>query len=125
MAQRWNTIADTLVTASGDTIIVSSVDAHKTLALLEQVTTLAGDLADENKIAANYQEEVQKSDQVAKDLNAQVTGLNTQLADSAKACTAQVAAVKAEGHKNSVKWFKRGFVLGVITGLIGGHAAGI
>ena len=122
VAERWNVIAGTLVTPSGDTLVVSSTDAHKTLDLLESVPILQGNLADETKIAQNYEQEVQKSDILTNSLNAQVTGLNSQIAANDKACVAQVAAAKADGHKNSIKWFKRGFIVGFVAGLWSGHA---
>jgi len=125
VAVRWNEVAGTLVSASGDIIVVSNTDAHKTLDMIEQVPVLVQNLADETKIAGNYLAEVQKSDLLTTDLNSQITGLNTQLTDQNRACTAQVAAVKAEGHRNSVKWFERGFGLGFLAGIFTGHAAGI
>jgi hypothetical protein len=125
VAARWNDIAGTLVTASGDTIVVSRTDAHKTLDMIEQVPVLVQNLADETKIAGNYQSEAQKADLLAGDLHSQVTGLNTQLADQTKACTAQVAAVKAEGRKSKIKFFKWGFITGFISGMYLGHAAGL
>jgi len=122
VAARWDDIAGTLVTPSGNTIIVSEADAHKTLDMLEQVPTLQNNLADETKIAQNYQQEIQKSGLLSADLQSQVIGLNTQLIDSAKACTLQVATVKAEGKKNSIKWFRRGLIVGFLGGLWAGHA---
>jgi hypothetical protein len=90
--------------------------------LLESVPVLTANLADETKVAGNYQAELEKSDLLTADLNIQVTGLNTQLTAQTKACVAQVTAVKAEGKKNSVKWFKRGFLVGFVAGLFGGHS---
>lgn len=122
LASRWNEVASTLITASGDTLVVSNADAHRTLDLLEQEPVLAQNLTDEKTIAANYLAEVQKSDLLTTNLNAQIVGLKTQITDDQKVCTAQVAAVKAQGHKNSVKWFLRGFGVGFISGLFGGHS---
>jgi hypothetical protein len=89
---------------------------------LESVPVLTANLADQTKIAQNYQDELQKSDVLANNLNAQITGLNTLVTDNAKACTAQVAAVKADARKGKIKMFKWGFGLGFIAGLFGGHA---
>ena len=125
VAERWNVIAGTLVTPSGDTIIVSSTDAHRTLDMLESVPVLQGNLTDQTQITQNLRQEVEKSDLLAKDLNVQINSLNVQITDQAKACTAEVAAVKADGRKNSIKWFKRGFILGFVSGIFAGHAAGI
>ena len=115
VAARWDDIAGTLVTPSGDTIVVSEADAHKTLDMLEQVPILVQNLADETKIAGNYLAEVQKGDLLTNDSNAQVTGLNTQLADQTKACTAQVAAVKANARKSKFKIALWAYVAGFLS----------
>ena len=119
---RWNTLAGTSVTVNGVNASVSVQDSRKTVDLLESVPVLTANLTDQTKIASNYQAELEKSDVLAADLNSQITGLNTQLTDQTKACVAQVTAVKAEGKKNSVKWFKRGFIVGFVSGLWAGHA---
>lgn len=125
LAGRWNVIAGTQVAVSGSTVLVQDTDAHKTVDMLEQVPVLTQNLAEETKIAQNLQLQAERSDTLTGMLNSQITGLNTQIDAQAKACTAQVAAVKAEGHKNSVKWFKRGFIVGFVAGLWAGHSAGL
>jgi len=125
LISRWNDLAGTNITVSGDSALVSVQDARKTVDLIEQVPVLTQNLSDQTKIAGNYQSELEKSDLLAAALNSQITGLNIQLTDQTNACTAQVKAVKAAGHKNSVKWFERGFGLGFIAGIFAGHAAGI
>ncbi len=122
---RWNMLAGTTVTVSGDNAIVSVQDSRKTVDLLESVPVLTANLADQTKIAQNYQNELQKADLLVNDEYNQITGLNKQLTDQATANKTEVAAVKAEGRKNSMKWFKRGFGLGFIAGIFTGHAAGI
>jgi len=126
LAARWNQLLPTVtptVTPTG--VILNEQGVRDTVSQLELVPALEGNLADETKIAYGYQQEAEKADALVNVQNSQIAGLNTQIADSTKACTAQVAAVKAEGHKNSVKWFKRGFGLGFIAGIFAGHAAGI
>src|SRR5208337_4183891 len=49
VAARWNDVAGTLVTPSGDTIVVSIQDGHKTLDILELVPVLQANLADQTK----------------------------------------------------------------------------
>ena len=112
------------VSVIGDKIDLTQLGAVAVTQTLEQVPILSGNLADEIKIAQNKQQELEKSDLLAAGLDAQIVGLNTQLSDQTKACTAQVAAVKADGKKNSAKWFKRGFIVGFVSGLWG-HAAGL
>ena len=113
------------VSVAGNQIDLTQQGAVSVTQTLEQVPVLVQNLADETKIAGNYLAEVQKSDILASDLTSQITGLNNQIVANDKACTTQIAAVKADGHKNSVKWFRRGFVVGLIAGLWGGHAAGL
>ena len=45
--------------------------------------------------------------------------------DDDKACKAEVASVKADARKGKVKWFKIGYVAGLVSGLWLGHAAGL
>lgn len=125
VADNWNAIAGTLVTPAGDNIIVSSTDAHKTLDVLRSVPTLQGNLADETTIAANTQQELNGADKDIAALNTQVTALNTQIVTADNACKTQVAAAKADGKKNAAKWFKRGLLVGFVSGIFLGHAAGI
>ena len=126
LAARWNVLVPTV----NPTVITNGVTLNEqgvrdTVSQLEQVPTLQGNLADETRIAQDNQQQAERSDALVGLQSAQITGLNTQIADQTKECTAQVAAVKAEGHKNLVKWFKRGFGLGFIAGIFAGHAAGI
>jgi len=93
------------------------------IALASQSALVAAQYAaDETKIASNYQAEVQKSDLLNADLNAQIIGLQKENTDLVAKGVADVKACKAEGKKNSVKWFKRGLGIGFIAGLFAGHA---
>lgn len=126
LAARWNTLLPTVtptVTTNGVTLNEQGV--RDTVSQLELVPALQGNLADEIKIAQAYQQEAQKADALVNIESAQIAGLKTQIVDETKANAAEVAAVKAEGKKNSMKWFKRGFGLGFLSGLFVGHAAGI
>ena len=110
------------VSVVGGGIDLTLLGAVSVTQTLEQVPVLVQNLAEETKIAGNYQTEVAKSDSLTADLKSQVTGLDTQLTDQTKACTAQVAAVKADARKSKVKWFKIGFVTGFLSGLWAGHS---
>ena len=125
LMSRWNTLAGTDVTVKGADAIVSDTSSRKTVNLLEQVPVLQANLTDETTIAANRQAELEKSDVLANNLNVEIGALNNQLTADAKACTLNIAAVKADGKKNSVKWFKRGLIVGFLGGLFVGHAAGL
>jgi hypothetical protein len=124
VSARWSILLPTVTPSVSMTggISLTDTQAHDTLAYMEQVPVLSSNLADETKIAQNYQQEVQKSDLLNVDLNSQILGLNKSLTDNQKACTLEIAAQKAQGKRNSIKWFKRGLILGAVAGLWAGHA---
>jgi len=124
VADRWAVLIPTVQPSTPMTggISLTSGQAHDSLEYMEQVPILQGNLADETQIAQNYQQEVQKSDLLNADLNSQVTGLQKENTDLVAKDVADVKACKAEGKKNSVKWFKRGLGIGFIAGLFAGHA---
>jgi len=124
MAGRWNLLIPTVEPSTPLTggLSLTEAQAHDTLAYMEQVPILQGNLADETQIAQNYQQEVQKSDLLNADLNAQVTGLQKENTDLVAKDKADVAQAKAEGRKGKIKYFKIGFVTGFLAGLWGGHA---
>jgi hypothetical protein len=51
-------------------------------------------------------------------LNTEVSGLNLQLVDNSKVCTAQIAVVKADAAKSKRRWF----LIGVVAGFLGRSA---
>ena len=127
LSERWHTLLPTVqptVGANGS-LTVTNQEAHDTVAQLEQVPVLVQDLKDETTVATNLSTELTKQGAVVDACTAQVTGLKTQISADDIASKAEIASVKAQGRKNSIKWFKRGFGLGFIAGIFAGHAAGI
>ena len=124
VADRWAVLIPTVQPSTPITggISLTETQAHDTLNYMEQVPLLQANLADETKIAGDYLQEVQKSDLLNADLNAQVTGLQKENTDLVAKDVADVKACKAEGRKNSIKWFKRGFIAGFLGGLWAGHS---
>jgi len=124
VADRWAVLIPTVQPSTPITggISLTETQAHDTLNYMEQVPLLQANLADETKIAGDYLQEVQKSDLLNADLNAQVTGLQKENTDLVAKDVADVKARKAEGRKNSIKWFKRGFIAGFLGGLWAGHS---
>jgi hypothetical protein len=124
VSARWTVLLPTVTPSVALTggISLTESQAHDTLVYMEQVPVLQADLADETKIANNYQAEVQKSDLLNADLNAQILGLQKENADLVAKDKADVLAAKAQGRKNSIKWFKRGFFTGFLAGLWAGHS---
>jgi septal ring factor EnvC (AmiA/AmiB activator) len=113
------------VSTLGNQIDLTSPGAVAITQTLETIPALTSDLKDTQAALGATQAAQAKADEVIADQTKQITGLNLASVDQTKACTAQVAAVKAEGRKNSMKWFKRGFGLGFLSGLLAGHAVGI
>ena len=124
VSARWSVLLPTVTPSAPLTggISLTETQAHDTLAYMEQVPVLQADLQDETKVAANYLQEVQKSDLLNADLNSQILGLQKENTDLVAKDVADVKAAKAEGKKNSVKWFKRGFGIGFLAGLFAGHS---
>ena len=121
LAARWNQLIPTVApTVTPVGIGLTSQEAHDTVAQLEQIPVLVQNLADETKVAANYQVEVQKSDMLAADLNSQILGLQKVNADEVSACKAQVASVKADARKSKISWIKRALAIGFGLGLYAG-----
>lgn len=126
LAARWNVLLPTVqptVLANG--LSIDAQGAHDTVAALESIPVLTANLKDETALAANFQSQAVKCDSLVTDQKNQITGLTTQITDQKKADATELAAAKADGRKNSIKWFKRGFIVGFITGIFTGHAAGI
>ena len=109
------------VSVSGSQVTLTQPGAISVTTTLEQVPVLQQDLKDETTIAANGQAELAQANVVITEQTKQVTGLKLTITDEEKACTTQVAAVKAEGRKNSIKWFRRGVLVGIFGGLFAGH----
>jgi len=122
MAGRWNLLIPTVEPSTPLTggLSLTEAQAHDTLAYMEQVPILQGNLADETQIAQNYQAEVQKSDLLNADLNAQVTGLQKENTDLVAKDKADVKACKAQERKSKMTWIKRALAIGFGLGLYAG-----
>jgi len=112
------------VTAEGLLAFDPTVVQKFTVTKLER-DTFQSDLADETKVATNVQTELDKSNQVSGTLGQQIATLNTQIVADKASCDATVKATKAEARVGKIKWFKWGFVSGLISGLALGHAVGL
>lgn len=99
-------IDDTAKRLGGSVIDARNIDlpldtARGLVSSLDILAATSADLVDETKTAANLQAELDSEATV-------VIDLRTQLDDSAKACAAQVASVKAKARKSKFKWFLGG-----------------
>ena len=92
--------------------------AHKTVDQLEQVPVLTQELANSQAEAKNDLSLLTASNAQVATLNTEVSGLNLQLVDNSKVCTAQIAVVKADAAKSKRRWF----LIGVVAGFLGRSA---
>ena len=118
LGERWSElVGDTGIQADTSGFTVSNTAALATVSKLEQVPVLEQDVKDEQTKSANLQKDVTKANDLISQGTIVVNGLQLQLTDQTKACTAQVAAVKAEARKGKLKSFGIGFGIGFLTGL--------
>ena len=111
------------VSALGDKIELTHPGAVAVAQTMETLPALQANLKDTQALLRATQVAKAAGDKVIDAQATEITGLNTAAVDQDKACKTQVAAVKAEGRKNSIKWFKRGFIVGFLGGLYVGHVA--
>lgn len=87
---------------------------------LELVPTLQANLADETNIAKNTQSELDGANGLIIKQSTDITALGIARTADAVSCQAELKQVKAASRANSMKWFKRGFITGNVTGFLGG-----
>ena len=118
LATRWaGLVNDTGVTATATGYDVTDSAALATVQTLELEPTLKQDLADETTKSANLQIDVDKANALISQGKIAVNGLQLQITDQDKSCTAQITATKAAAKKSNFKWFGIGFGTGFVTGL--------
>lgn len=109
--------SDTITTVPTGYLVTPNV-AQATVSTLEQIPALQESLTDTEK---EYKDEVSLNLAANHVIDAdatQIKGLNLQIVDEEKACTAKVDAVNAAARKGKLKWFGIGYVAGFISGLI-------
>lgn len=124
LGERWQTlVGDSGIQPDTSGFNVSDTAALATVSKLEQVPALEGDLKDEQAKSANLQVDVDKANDLINQGKIAVNGLQLELVDKDKACTAQVTAAKAQARKGKLKAFGFGYGLGFVSGLVA-HAFG-
>ena len=116
LAARWTMLvpqATVAVTPSGVTL--NSASAVATVQTLEQVPVLKTELSNTNGRLENVDKLLAASGQQVATLNSQVSGLQLQIVDNSKVCTAQVSVVKAEARRSKRRWFLVGYVAGFLS----------
>ncbi len=124
LATRWQgLVGDSGVVPVATGYTVSDSAALTTVQNLEQVPVLKADLADEQSKTAALQKDVASANDLIGQGKLVVNGLQLQLTDKDKACTAELNAEKAKARKSKLKWFGIGYVTGFISGQVA-HAFG-
>jgi hypothetical protein len=119
LAARWTElVGDNGIQPDASGFTVSDTAARTTVSKLEQVPVLQKDLVDEQSKNANLQEDVTKANDLINQGKTVVSGLQLQLTDQTKACTAEIKAVKAAERKSKWKWFGIGYLAGLSTGVV-------
>ena len=113
--------APSVVTDSGQIEFDPTVVQKFTVTKIER-DTFQADLSDETKVAANVQTELDKSNQLSGTLGSQIAALNNQIVADNNKCQADIKEVKATARAGKIKWFKIGFVSGLISGIWLGHS---
>jgi F0F1-type ATP synthase assembly protein I len=108
------------ITPDGQVSFDPTVVQKFTVAKIER-DTFQSDLADETKVAANTQVELDKSNQLSGTLGTEVTALNNQIVADKNSCDATVKSVKATARAGKIKAFKWGLVIGFVSGIFVGH----
>ena len=116
LAARWTALVPTAgVSLVNGQIALTDVGAHATVSQLEQVPVLTTELENEKTVTANVQSLLTASNQQVLTLGQRVDGLNLQLGDADKVCTAQISVIKAQARKSKRRWFIAGFITGFIS----------
>lgn len=119
LASRWEAlVGDSGVQATPSGYSVSDSVALTTVEYLEQVPVLKADLTDEQSKTAALQKDVASANDLIGQGKTVINGLQLQLVDKDKACTAQLNVEKAKARKGKLKAFGIGYGLGVVTGLV-------
>lgn len=111
-----------------NTVSLTQPAAVAVVQTLETVPQLQADLKDEQTANGHFQDTIAQADVLYASQVKQITDLNALVVTNNNACVADKNALKAEAKKNNLKWFRRGFVLGNVTGFLGGlyaHTLGL
>ena len=120
LVARWEALTNTpkgLLVPTPTGVNATTAAAQETVAQLERIPQLDGNLADTNGLLENEQKQFGSLAGLNVGLNKQIDGLNIELVDQAKACTDDKNLLIAKARKSKLKWFGAGFVAGIATRL--------
>lgn len=115
LVARLNTLvpqADATVTPTG--VALPEAGAVATVQQLEQVPVLTTQLQAAEEVAQNDNQLLIAGKAQNDTLYEEISGLNFQIVDNAKVCTAQIATIRAEARKSKRRWFLTGLILGFL-----------
>ena len=106
------------VNVSGNQVILDLPITRVVVSDLDSIPVLQSDLADTKSQLTAQVALTGDAKKEATDAESVVASQTVQLADSAKSCTAQVAALKATARKSKFRWFGAGFIVGFVSGVL-------
>jgi hypothetical protein len=118
---RWEQLTKipaTDLTATSTGAVITTAGAEATVTMLEEVPTLTANSEAQAEIIQNDAKLVDASNVLIDKQTTEIAGLNTEIADEKKACTAEVTLVKAQARKSKLKWFGAGFIVGFVAGVV-------
>jgi hypothetical protein len=108
----YNLPTPVTVTATGADVPTQDIQLF-TATKIEYDTAVA-DLASEQAVASGATATLTQANRLISTYKAEVDGLNGQIVLDNKACTTEIAAVKASARKSKLKWFEIGVVVGFV-----------
>lgn len=119
LAERWQGLVnDTGIQATSLGFSLTNSAALATIEKVEQIAPLQQDLADEQAKTKSLQETVDKGNDLIAKGKVVVNGLQLQLTDKDKECTASLNAEKSKARVGKLKAFGIGYVSGILTGIV-------
>jgi hypothetical protein len=120
LTTRWNQLVpNAAVSVTNGQIVVPNTGAVATVQQLELVPVQQQELnSAQTEIKGNH-DVISAANAEISTLNQRIDGLNNQVVDETKVCSAQIAVVKAEAAKSKRRWFVAGFIAGIATRILG------
>jgi hypothetical protein len=116
LSQQTNATAGE-VTAQGNNVTIDLPITRAVVSALDELPVVQANLDDTQKQLVNETTIATNAQTDATDAKKVIAAQVTQMADADKACKADIATVKAQARKSGLKWF----LIGLVTGLVGGH----
>jgi Skp family chaperone for outer membrane proteins len=110
VAEEWQRLigGENDVVSNTTGLSVSESGARRTVSQLEEVPTLAANLADEKAVAGNLQTELGSANKL-------IAAREAELTANSAACKTEITNLKDSARKSKWHWFEAGYVAGLVT----------